>query len=184
MDNAKSNITWKIILLLSMLAAIFSCSTRARFISKSTPEMVTLNREAYTIAIRAIKKDFVHHNVFRVTVSNTGTVPVFIDWNQSGWFINGKDGGKFVFSGINPGDIKEDKVKDTKVSPGGTETVEIAPLKLIAWAPLKYKTNRSGSSISAGMLPKGNHGIHLVLKQDGNIIEEKLGVKILHEPIQ
>lgn len=166
-----------------MLAAIFSCSTRARFISKSNPEIVSLNRDTYTLSVSAIKKDFVHHNMFQVTVSNTGDVPVSIDWNQSGWFINGKNGGKFVFSDINPADIKEGKVKDTRIPPGKTEKMEIAPLKLIAWEPLKYKTDRSGSSISPGMLPKGDHGIRLVLKRNGEIRKEKLEISILHEPV-
>lgn len=184
MNNSKSNTICKIILLFMMSAILFSCSTRARFISKSDPEIAKLNRKDYLIEVSAIKKDFVHYNMFRLTVSNTGSIPVSIDWNQSMWFVNGKNGGKFVFSGINPGDIKENRVQDTIIPPGRTETMEIAPQKLIAWEPLKYKTDRSGSSLSAGMLPKGNHGIHLVLKQNEKIRNEKLKISILHEPIQ
>lgn len=165
-----------------MSAILFSCSARARFISKSDPDIAKLNRKDYLIEVSAIKKDFVHHNMFRLTVSNTGSIPVSVDWNQSRWLINGKDGGKFVFMGINPADIKENNVSDTIVPPSQREKMEIAPQKLIAWEPLKYKTNRSGSSISAGMLPKGNHGIHLVLKQNGEIRKEKLKISIFHEP--
>ena len=122
--------------------------------------------------------------MFLITVSNTGRASLSIDWNQSRWFINGKDGGKFVFKDINPADIKENSVKDTIIQPDQTQTMEIAPLKLIAWIPLKYKTDRSGRSISAGMLPKGTHGIHLVLKQNGKVINEKVNINILHEPIE
>jgi hypothetical protein len=184
MNCLRGKLSWKKILLVAVLSIFFSCSTRARFVSKSSPEFVNLKQETYTVTISAIKKDFVHHNMFQVTISNTGEFPVSIDWNQSRWFINGKNGGKFVFNGINPGDIKEDKVKDTTIPPGRTEKIDVAPLKLIAWIPLKYKTDRSGSSISAGMLPKGNHGVHLVLKQNGEIRREKLEISILHEPIQ
>ena len=167
-----------------MQAVIVSCSAGQRFISKSDPETVRLDRKTYSIEVSAIKKDFVHHNMFRLTVSNTGKTPISIDWNQSRWFINQKDGGKFVFAGINPGDIKENGVDDTIIPPGQTEKMEIAPQKLIAWVPLKYKTDRSGRSILAGMLPKGTHGIHLVLKQNEKIRNEKLSIQILHEPIQ
>lgn len=184
MKYLKRNAFRQGILLLLMLTVILSCSARSKFISKSDPEIATLDRKAYLVEVSAIKNDFVHHNMFQLTLSNKGRMPLSIDWNQSRWFINGKDGGKFVFKGINPGDIKENNVKDTQVQPGQVQKMEIAPLRLIAWIPLKYKTDRSGRSISAGMLPKGIHGIHLVLKQNGKIINEKLNINILHEPIE
>jgi len=184
MKYLRRNAPWQRIVLVLMAAVIYSCSARAKFISKSDPNIAKLDRDAYLIEVSAIKKDFVHHNMFMLTVSNKGRAPLSIDWNRSGWFINGKDGGKFVFKDISPADIKENKVGETIIQPDQIEKMEIAPLKLIAWIPLKYKTDRSGRAISAGMLPKGDHTIHLVLTQNGTTINEKVDITILHEPIK
>ena len=184
MKDLRSAVPGQRIVLVLMAAVIVSCSARAKFISKSDPETAKLDRGDYLIEVSAIKKDFVHHNMFMLTVSNKGRAPLSIDWNQSGWFINGKEAGRFVFKGIDPADIRENRVSDTIIRPDQSETMEIAPLKLIAWIPLKYKTDRSGRAISAGMLPKGDHTVHLVLTQNGTTINEKLDITILHEPIQ
>jgi len=183
MNRIEYNIFRKRFLLIVMIFMIFACAPRAGIISKSDPEIVSLNRDGYTISVEAIKKDFIHYNMFRVVITNTGDLPLSIDWNKSRWLINGKNGGKFIFKGIDPGAIKEDKVKDTLVTPGQAAKVEIAPFRLIAWEPLRYKTNSNGETISAGMLPKGNHGIYLVLKQNEKVFKEKLEISILHEPV-
>lgn len=61
----------------------------------------------------------------------------------------------FVSKDTEPGRVKDPDKRYETVAPGSTYTKEIAPVKLIAYAPLKYSMNasRDNATFSAGPIP-------------------------------
>jgi hypothetical protein len=114
---------------------------------------------------------------FRLTVTNKTAQDLEIDWNQTRYIYNGRDGGVFVFEGIAPEDIKNATIPPGIIPAGQTFTQEIGPLALVARGPLGGKGAEAGK-ITFGMIPSGKSGILLVIGQKGKTLEEKIMVKI------
>ena len=105
-----------------------------------------------------------------------------IDWNKTKYLHNGRSKGMFVFEGVEPTDIKAHAVADDNIGGRGDFSKVIAPLKLLAWTPVRTKTDDKG--ISAGKLPNGKNGIRLVVKHKGKEIIEEVSVVIEESIIQ
>jgi hypothetical protein len=103
-----------------------------------------------------------------------------IDWNASQYLFNGKPQGLLVFEGIDPEAVKNAMVPPDTVAPGASFSLEIMPMRLIAWSPIKEKT-AAGRSISPGMLPIGENGILLALRHGNGHITIPLSVRISKE---
>ena len=87
----------------------------------------------------------------------------------------------FVSKDTEPGRVKDPDKRYESVAAGSTYTKEIAPVKLIAYAPAKYSMNAAldAPTFRAGPIPPGQSGIRLWFSQgDKNILEE-LTLKIV-----
>ena len=133
--------------------------------------------------MEALKKDrkgeYDFFVMFRLTVNNKTHNTLAIDWNKSRYIYNGYTRGGFVFKGINPENIKKLTIPFDVVSPGQTFSKEIAPVKLMTWARLKDRSvGKDDSGFSPGIIPEGENGINLVVRQNGREIREKITLNI------
>lgn len=91
----------------------------------------------------------------------------------------------FVSKDTEPGRVKDPDKRYETVTAGTTYTKEIAPVKLIAYAPAKYtmSTSPDTATFSAGPIPPGQSGIRLWFTQGGRYVLEELTLKIVEAEI-
>ena len=145
----------------------------------SRPDVQRVEEVDYTLSFEPLKERETYYSAFRLTVVNRGPGPISIDWNRTRYLHGGKNAGPFAFKGISPEKIKEGSVEADVVAPGTRLTKNIAPLRLIAFAPM----GRSGAGIategiSAGKLPEGEHGISIVLTSPSGSVRRQMTVHI------
>ena len=118
-------------------------------------------------------KNFI--NQFRLVVWNKSNKDLEIDWVGIRYIYKGRPYGRFIFEGLDENSVNN---PPSDVVPAGGNLLKIiAPVKLIAWKPLKSDT-RSMPAFSAGPVMEGESGIALVVKQNGNVIRETITVDI------
>ncbi len=149
----------------------------------SNPVIQTSENEYYEAQIEAFKKDqkeeYNFFVMFHLTVKNRTEKNLEIDWNKTRYIYNGRTRGGFVFRGIKAKDIKNLTIPFDIVSPRHTFSKEIAPVKLVTWAPIKDKSvGKNESGFNPGVIPEGENGINLVVSQNGQEIREKITVNI------
>jgi hypothetical protein len=126
------------------------------------------------------KGDNAYYSYFLLSLVNKGDEALYIDWNASRYLFNGKPQGGLVFEGIDPEAVKNNAVPVEAIAPGETFKRPLMPMRLIAWTPIRDKSTTS-RSITPGMLPAGDNGIRLSLRQAGNRIRLPLSVSIALE---
>ena len=158
------------------------CATTKK-IWTSQPEVQKAANPSYEARLEPITLGHHFFVMFKLEITNNTDKNLEIDWNQTRYLYNGRSHGVFVFKGIDPKSVKNAIPPDI-IPPGVTFSKEIAPLKLVAWAPIKDKSVKAGQrGISPGVLPVGQNGIFLVLIQDGKKIVAKMTVKITEKEI-
>ena len=146
---------------------------------RANPVVQTLENASYRIAFEPKKTGGNFFRIFALTVQNKGSGDIEIDWNRTRYLYEGKEAAGFVFQGITPADVSAGSIPSDVVPGGGTYFREIAPHRLIAFAPIRDKSVAPGESgISAGPLPGGRNGISLALRKDGKLTRETLEVSI------
>jgi hypothetical protein len=173
------------VLALALLASS-GCQPTLKRTSVSDPPSLSITKPDYTLGFEPLKRGRPAFEVFRFTLSNRGREAIRIDWHKTVYMLNGRSYGMFVSKETEPGRVKDpDKRYDT-VAPGATFTRDIAPVKLIAYAPAKYSMNASEDSatFTAGPIPPGRSGIRLRLIQGEKNLLEDLTVKIVEKELE
>ena len=166
-----------IILLLLMLTG---CAQKKIWTSR--PGVQTADSQYCKIQFKPLKENNTFFVWFRLTVTNETGRGIEIDWNKTRYIYNGRNMGVFVFEGINPEDVKNLTIPPEIVPGGQTFSRDIAPFKLVAWAPIRDRSVAIGKSrITPGLIPAGENGIYLVIRQDGQEVREKIEVNIENE---
>ncbi len=148
----------------------------------STPSVRTFGNAYFEAMLEPVKPGHSFFTVFRLTLTNRAESAIEIGWNQSKYIHDGQIKGGVVFKGIRPADVKNRTIPPDMVPAGSVLTKDIAPLKLIAYAPYKSGGVAFGESgITAGMLPAGENGILLTYRYKGQILQEKITVQIKAE---
>ncbi len=149
----------------------------------SQPEVQKAASPSYEARLEPITQGHNFFVMFKLEITNNTDKNLEIDWNQTRYLYNGHSHGVFVFKGIDPKSVKNAIPPDI-IPPGVTFSKEIAPLKLVAWAPIKDKSVKAGQrGISPGVLPVGQNGIRLVVIQDGKESMENMTVKIAEKEV-
>ncbi len=144
------------------------------------PEFVEVDNHLLTARITPQKGEYPYYAFFLLTLTNKSSADLIVDWNASRYLFNGRPQGVLVFEGIDPAAVKNAMVPSETVAPGAVFTLEIMPMRLIAWSPIKENT-AGDRSISAGMLPVGENGIHLAVRHENGHITIPLSVRIFRE---
>jgi len=145
----------------------------------SNPVSQNLENPYYEVRLEPLKGGETFYVSFRLTVTNKTDQDLEIDWNKTRYVHNGRSRGGFIFGGIDPEDIKNLTIPSDIVPPGGTLSKEISPIKLIGLAPLRERSvSKNDSGFSPGIIPEGDNGMHLVVRQNGHEVREKITLTI------
>ncbi|MFC1515924.1 hypothetical protein ACFL7E_04100 [Thermodesulfobacteriota bacterium] len=145
----------------------------------SNPAVQTSDSQHFQIQLEPIKDINNFYVWFRLSVINKTDKDLEIDWNKTRYLFNGRTMGVFVFEGINPEDVKNMTISPEVIPGGTTFSKEIAPFKLVAWAPLRDQSVPIGKNrINPGLIPAGENGIYLVARQNGETLHESITVRI------
>jgi len=146
---------------------------------QSLPVQQTHSGQSFDVDFGPLKKDTEFFNWFRLTVRNKTDRDMEIDWNRTRYIHNGRDAGLFVFEGIVPAAVKTATIPGAVIPAGGTFTRDIVPFKLIAFTPLRQQTiDTERNNIVAGLIPEGESGISLVIRQNGKSARARMTVMI------
>ena len=151
----------------------------------SRPTVQTSDSQHYRIQLEP-NKDINNFFVwFRLSVVNKTDKNLEIDWNKTRYLFNGRSMGVFVFEGINPDDVKNMTVAPEVIPAGATFSKQIAPFRLVAWTPLRDQSVPIGQNrINPGLIPAGENGIFLVVRQNGETLHETITVLIEESTVQ
>ena len=175
---------WRMVGFLFLIGlALWGCSgvqTPSNAIWIAQPEFVEVDNHLLRVRIAPQKGEDPYYTFFLLTLTNKSNADLIVDWNTSQYLFNGTPQGVLVFEGIDPIAVKNAMVPPETVAPGAALSLEIMPMRLIAWSPIKENTS-GGRSISPGMLPIGENGIRLAVQHENGHITIPLSVRIYRE---
>ena len=172
-----------VLILLFGFALTIATGCAPTLISISNPEIQTVENSYYTAQFQPLSEGKNYFDAFRLSITNKTSNDLQIDWTKTRYLHNGRDLGIFVFKGIQPKDIKNLTIPPDIIPSGQSFSKEISPLKLIAREPITGK-GRNAGKITPGLIPNGESGILLFIKQNDTPIKEKMAVKIIEKTLQ
>jgi hypothetical protein len=149
----------------------------------SNPAVQTAGNPYYDAKIEPLKGGNKFFVSFRLVVTNRTDKNLEVDWNKTRYIYNGRTHGVFVFDGIRPEDIKNLTIPADSIVKGHIFSKVISPFKLLARAPIKDRYTDK-PVIIPGIMPNGKNGIHLVVRQNGKEIIEKMSVNVQEKEAQ
>jgi hypothetical protein len=115
---------------------------------------------------------------FLYEFTNVSDTDLQIDWQNTLYLQNGKEFGRWGMDDLTIEELSEKKeLPIVTVAPGNTLSGLIFPLRLIAMSTLAQKTGDK-PVISRGIIPEGESGMLLTVRQDGREIQEEMKFKI------
>lgn len=169
----------KVLVAVSLLS-VYACAAAPVEKWRSEPSRQTIAGPGLRAVLAPLKEGAEFYVGFQLTLSNAGTTPLTLDWNQTRYLHNGRDAGVFVYRGIDPATI-QGKIPAAVIPAGGTFTQDIFPLRTIAFMPGSQITQDGQRGFMPGILPSGENGILLVLNRDGQESRQKLSVRLQAE---
>ena len=179
MDN---NIKIALVVIIG-LALIMGAGCATSKVWISSPAAQTAGNPYYEAKIEPLKSGNKFFVSFHLVVTNRTYKDLEIDWNKTRYIYNGRTHGVFVFDGIRPEDIKNLTIPADTIVSGQPFSKVISPFKLLARAPIKDR-HTGKPVISPGIMPNGKNGIHLVIRQNGKEIIEKMSVNVQEKEAQ
>lgn len=164
-----------VVLGLFLLLILGACASPKTWLS--TPAVGTAENAYFKAELEPLKSQSSFYEGFRLTLKNKTDGDLELAWALTHYVLNNQRKGTFVWRGINP---KEASAPPSDViKAGSTLSKVICPFSLVAWAPLRDQSVDPGESgISCGMVPEGENGISLVVKQKEKEVKERISVKI------
>ena len=175
------NTTMKIVLgvMIGIVLTIGPGCVPAKKVWVSNPMVQSTHNPYYNARLEPLTRDHNFFVSFRLTVRNKMDKTIVIDWNKTRYIHNGRKLGGFVFKGIKPEDVKNATIPSDTILAGGFFSREIMPYKLLALATLRDRDKgMDESGIQPGILPNGENGILLVVRQKSKEIVEKITLNI------
>ena len=167
-------------LMITTLYAVLACATPTTTWT-SRPEAANRSTVEWVAQVRPIKMDKPFFVAFELTVRNTSSTVLEIDWNRTRYTHNQKNSGLLVFKGIQPEALKSRTLPSEIIPPGGQMTKILSPARTIAWGKLSSKTQFNQPTFEPGILPQGNNGVSLFLIQKDRQWTQPLTVEIVAE---
>ncbi len=152
---------------------------------RSTPTVQNAENEYYEAHLEPLTRGHKFFVSFRLSITNRTGKDFEIDWNKTRYIHNGRRYGVFVFKGIKPEDIRNSTMPPDTVLAGVPFSKVISPFKMLARPPLRDPgVEATESTIYPGILPTGENGILLVVRQNGKEVVEQMSVSIVESKIQ
>jgi len=161
---------------LALTGLLIGCATVKTW--SSNPSVQTIRNDTFEASFKPLFKEGERfYNRFQLRLKNKTDRPLIIDWQDSPYIQDGRENGRFVFKGVTAENVNS--LPPDTVAPGAELTKTIAPVRLIGMDRIRSRALQPGESIfSAGILPAGEQGILLTVKQGQKTISEKILVNI------
>lgn len=171
------------ILILVLLFVLPGCA-QVRVYS-SSPSIQGVSNEVFDAEFEPQLAEGRHYfNAFRLVITNKTDKNLDLDWSKTYYLLNGRRNGQFGWKEMTFDELENIKSQPTvTIKPGNTLSTVVFPLKLIA-----YHEDIRGSSVKPtarpeerfypGVIPEGESGISLYLKQDGRTLQERITFNI------
>ena len=163
------------------LVTASGCAARKSWVS--SPEVETVSNPSYQAEFEPLKRGYEFFVSFLLSVTNKTDENLEIDCNKTRYIHKGLNYGGFVFKDIDPAEVRNSTIPPDIIPARGKFSKVISPYRLLARAPLRDQSI-SESTISAGILPDGENGIVLVVRQNGKEIVDKMMVTIEEKKVQ
>ena len=151
----------------------------------STPTVQNAENEYYEAHLEPLTRGHKFFVSFRLSVTNRTGKNCEIDWNKTRYIHNGRTRGGFVFKGIKPEDIRDSTIPSDAILAGVTFSKIISPFKMLARPPLRDSdVEATGSTMYPGILPTGENGILLVVRQNGKEVVQKITLTIVAQQVR
>jgi phospholipid-binding lipoprotein MlaA len=143
----------------------------------SQPEIQKVSNDYFTAELEPqLKEGQGFFSTFRFVLTNKTGEELSLDWENSYYLLNGRRNGLFLWEGVTWDSLKKIRSQPlVLVAPGSTFTKVIFPTALVGRASAMDK---GGVQYTQGALAEGENGIELVVRQDGEVITEKIVVVI------
>ncbi|UCG12867.1 MAG: hypothetical protein JSU72_20775 [Deltaproteobacteria bacterium] len=168
---------------LSIISILFVCTGCVpSTVWRSTPIVQNAENEYYEAQLEPLTRGHKFFVSFRLSVTNRTHKNLEIDWNMTRYIHNGRTRGGFVFKGIKPEDIGGSTIPPDAILAGVTFSKVISPFKMLARPPLRDPhVESTESTIYPGILPTGENGILLVIRQNGKEVVERITLTIVSQ---
>ncbi len=172
--------SWLVKILIPVL--LFGGCSAATYEYASIPVTGSLSTSLFQAEFTPEKDKADYFTWFQLDVKNLSDAPIEIDWNQTAYFLDGKNLGRFVWAGIEPATVKDGTIANDIIEPGKSFSKEISPLAKVAMAQRSdYGAGKDKPGLYGGILPSGENGILLAISANGQLIRKKLVVVITEE---
>ena len=168
------------VLMIPVLYALFACATPTTTWT-SRPQAAKVSTAEWVAQIRPVKMDKPFFVGFELTVRNTSSTPLAIDWNRTYYMHNQKNSGPIVFKGIQPEALKSRTLPNEIIPAGGQMTKMLSPARTIAWSKISSNAPKNQPAFEPGILPHGDNGVALFLTQPTRQWTQPLTVEIIAE---
>ena len=167
-----------------VLVFMAGCATTGHMY-QSNPKIQSTGTASFEATLEPLKAEgYDYYNSFRFGFTNKTDKDLIIVWSKSYYLHNGKKRGLFGWEGLTFEQLKGLKEEpDQILKAGESETTQIFPLTLLGWQDMgeKKKGSTPEEGFTLGLLPEGENGLSLAVKQNGKITRKKLNVTITRE---
>lgn len=167
--------------IISILVLIVGCATAGR-VYQSSPTVQNAGNANFEAKLEPLRAEgYDYFNSFRLGFTNKTNKDLIIVWSKSYYLHNGKKRGLFGWEGLTFEQLKGLKAEPNLPFPAGeSSSIQIFPLELIGWQQKseKKKGSTPEEGFTLGVLPEGENGLSLAVKQDGKIVRKKMNVTI------
>ena len=129
-------------------------------------------------------------NAFRLVITNKTDKDLILDWSKTYYLLNGRRNGQFGWEEMTFEELRGVRSQPlVTIDPDNTLSNVVFPLKLLAWEEYtrggtRTRDSKPEESFRPGVIPEGENGISLYIKQGGKVIQEKLTFNITLETLK
>lgn len=141
----------------------------------SHPEKEISGNPFYRVHLTPLKETEKYYVKFRFEFVNLTAKPLFIDWRRSYYIFDNSTLNHFMFKGITRELALTGNLPEDRIEPGATLSRDIFPLDRLT--PVESDASDS-KSFKPGLLPEGENGIYLTVRQNNRLFRGKIAVQI------
>ena len=190
MDKYGSQVKKKIFGGILILSFILAGCAQVRVYS-SNPASQSISNAYYDAEYEPQLAEGKHYfNAFRLVITNKTDKDLALDWSKTYYLLNGRRNGQFGWEKMSFEELKG--IKDqpfVTIGPENTLSTVVFPLKLIAWEEYtrggtRKQDSKPEESFYPGVIPEGENGISLYIKQGDKVIQERITFNITLEVLR
>ena len=143
----------------------------------SDPEVQRASNDYFVAELKPqLKEGQGFFTTFRLVLTNKTNNELNLDWENTFYLLNNQVKGRLLWEGVTWDGLKEIRGQPlVPIAAGETFTAVIFPKQLLGRASAAAPR---GVQYTQGALPEGENGIDLVVRQNGQVIHEKMVVTI------